>query len=595
MFSDEHVAHAVACTAGAVALVEAAMPPTGRGRPRLLSVSGLFAGLWLAAAEDPAATHLSKVTEILHHRISPTWRDRFAVVARADDAAGFEAASKVVARLFHAVLAVMDPSPLPKNTALAVEQANALRAQADPADLARRRDLLVKVSNQIVEASLTPVRHLLDAHWDGSAGVDATPIATFARGVRATGTHTSTDPDAGWYVRQGDHTDPDTTPTTKTTSGKRKRKAAKFLFGYDLTLAVGHHPHRRATPPGHGDPTQPPALAIGFILDRPGVDPAGNALRVLTDVRARGHKPGHLGADRAFNNSRPDHFQLPIRALGYQPCYDYPDDELGIQAGHLGALMIEGSWYCPAIPTALVQATATCRAATRAATDLPEATDRATARHQAGTQWAAAITARTAYQLAGKGHPDPEGHQRLTCPATAGKLACPFKPASLGAPTHLPRVDPAPTPHGPPPLCAQHSITMAPEHGARFAQTHPYGSQEWQHFYFRLRNSSEGMHGFLKDDAAEALQRAGGRRVRGIAGQTLLAAFQLAHANTRKITSWLDSLPQGEHDRPRRRVRRRPTRPLGSWTPAGHLKPAQADTVAAAPEAVAVAVAGPAP
>ena len=49
------------------------------------------------------------------------------------------------------------------------------------------------------------------------------------------------------------------------------------------------------------------------------------------------------------------------------------------------------------------------------------------------------------------------------------------------------------------------------------------------------------MNGYAKTDAPEGIGRAG--RVRGIAAQTLLPAFQLAHANERKINAWFATLP----------------------------------------------------
>ncbi|MEV6865646.1 hypothetical protein AB0M44_32185 [Streptosporangium subroseum] len=261
---------------------------------------------------------------------------------------------------------------------------------------------------------------------------------------------------------------------------------------------------------------------------------------------------GYLAGDLAYNNSDPDTFQLPARALGYRLVFDYRDDQLGIQAGAHGALQIEGRWYCPSIPQPLIGATQTFRAA---------APDDAAQAATAADLYRRQITARTAYELTPKGKPDAEGHQRLSCPATAGKVQCPIKPASMGTDPRLPPVRPTPSPAGPPTICRQHSITIAPEHGAKHAQALPYSTADQQRVYHRLRSSTEGFNGYAKDDAHEAIQRSQGRRIRGIAAQSLLLAFQLAHANFRKIFRWLDSLPRID-GRPRRRIRRRTTKPL---------------------------------
>ncbi|WP_155057102.1 hypothetical protein [Streptomyces blattellae] len=114
---------------------------------------------------------------------------------------------------------------------------------------------------------------------------------------------------------------------------------------------------------------------------------------------------------------------------------------------------------------------------------------------------------------------------------------------------------------------------MPPEVGAQHHQVFPYGGEDWQRVYFRLRNSVEGFNGFAKDPLYEAIEQPGTRRIRGIAAQTILLAFQLAHANRRKIDRWLATIPPDGHPPRRRPTSRRPTRPLGSWTPTGHLTP----------------------
>ncbi len=154
-------------------------------------------------------------------------------------------------------------------------------------------------------------------------------------------------------------------------------------------------------------------------------------------------------------------------------------------------------------------------------------------------------------------------------------MHCPLKPHL--DPDHprrhlLPVVDPQPAPVGRPKICRQTGITQSPEAGAKHAQDLDYGGPEWTRVYFRLRNSVEGVNGFAKDPAHEAIEAAGSRRIRGIAAQSVLLAFQLHHANTRKIAGWLDTLPGEDGTPPRRRpTRRRKTKPLGDWTPIGYL------------------------
>jgi hypothetical protein len=226
------------------------------------------------------------VTDILHWRIGPQWRQQFHVKERDDDDLGFEAGYRVVRRLFHDIIDGLDPSVLPKNHRLPKAEAAELLAAADPQLIADRDARLFFVANSILETSVTDFRPLLDGPgWDGSVSVDGTPIATWAKGVRSAADYLATDPDAGWHVREGDHRDPEgaiepvAAAATKTSNGKaiaskkgankQKRRSKKYVFGYDATLVVA-----RNTTPDSG-PHRLPALVIAISLDRPGVSRSG--------------------------------------------------------------------------------------------------------------------------------------------------------------------------------------------------------------------------------------------------------------------------------------------------------------------------------
>jgi hypothetical protein len=74
---------------------------------------------------------------------------------------------------------------------------------------------------------------------------------------------------------------------------------------------------------GTPNPDVLPALVLGVALDKPGQRPAYNGMKVLNRLQERGYKPGYLAGDRACNNSEPTEWQIPIRAMGYKPVYDY--------------------------------------------------------------------------------------------------------------------------------------------------------------------------------------------------------------------------------------------------------------------------------
>ena len=220
---------------------------------------------------------------------------------------------------------------------------------------------------------------------------------------------------------------------------------------------------------------------------------------------------------------------------------DYRDDQLGIQANTGGAILVEGTWYCPALPGPLITATTRLR-------------DHAITRDLYDQQ----ITARACYQLKRKDGPDADGYQRLSCPAagTHPGLICPLRQASLSPRDGRPKV--LQPPPEPPRLCRQTAITIAPDIGARYRQDLPYGSPAWHQRYATLRNTIEGLNGYAKDPAHQALAQPGRRRVRGIAAQSLFTALLLMAANIRKIRAWR-ALTASDQAGITRRARRRRT------------------------------------
>jgi len=122
-------------------------------------------------------------------------------------------------------------------------------------------------------------------------------------------------------------------------------------------------------------------------------------------------------------------------------------------------------------------------------------------------------------------------------------------------------------PQEPPKICRQTAITLAPDVGARYRQDLPYGSPAWHARYATLRNTIEGLNGYAKDPAHQALAAPGRRRVRGIAAQSIFTALLLTAANIRKIRTWRALTATGQ-TRTTRRARRRRTS-LSDYLPDG--------------------------
>jgi hypothetical protein len=532
--TDETVAFAAALIdrSGVAGQAEAALArPTGRRRA--LPVRAVLTAL-LCLALDDRPLHLTEATRVLFHRISDASRALLGVTGTVTGARGFLAAYRRVRYCFHAILSVADPSPLPKNHRLPYDKLAAATRKMTPEQASAARDRLEALINSLLEASTSVLTDAERAAYDGSTSLDATAVPLFSRGPSKRAALAASDPDGGWYVREGDHRD------REDHKGKTLRKIAWAL---EATIAT------MARPPG-AEPDCP-NLATGLALARPGEDPGGTGARVLASVAARGHPTGWLGYDRAYTAALPERFHLPARALGYRPVMDYRADQLGIQANSQGALLVEGTWYCPALPEPLITATTDLRAKTisRAA-------------------YAAQITARSPYQLKHKDGPDADGYQRLSCPAAGERprLICPLRETSLTPRDGRAKIfDPPPDP---PKICRQTAITIAPGTGARYRQDLPHGTPEWHTRYATLRNTIEGLNGYAKDPAHEALAQPARRRIRGIAAQSVFTALLLMAANIRKIRACRAQAAQRSTSGPARRARRRQAS-LSSYQPDG--------------------------
>lgn len=439
-------------------------------------------------------------------------------------------AVKQVERLFHRMLAPIDPSPYPKNRVLD-PTAFAKKIKPMPQhEQDRRFDLLNWVANRLLEATLLALPDKVRKAWNGSLVQDATYLKVWAQFNKKNPDGTlrwmSSDPDAGWYIRHGDHY----------SNGTQGRDKIKLGMEAELAVMGPDDPARRQAFPN---------LVVAMALKAPGLDPAGMSVRILTELSRRHlladpetgeafppgahpdgpapapHPTGWLAVDRAYSNADAAKWALPVRALGYRPVIDYRDDHLGLQGSDQGMILVEGRWYSPAMPKALVDATKHCK--------VDHTIDE--------TLYRLRINERQQYEIR-LGKPNADGDRRAACPAAStpsNKLRavarCNEKADSL---PNQHAFDARPVLTLPltvagavPKICRATTVTLRAATHAKHQQDLAYESPEWSRVYHLLRNTVEGENAHAKDTATHGIEEAK-RRVRGIAANTLLVAFMIA-------------------------------------------------------------------
>ncbi len=413
-------------------------------------------------------------------------------------------------RAFHSLLDVIDPYPGPRNRCLTKDEWQVVIDCRDPVECARKQERIDWVANQLLEASVQEMPHWMRRKWKGNICIDATPVAAHGeRGTSKGSDWVSIEPDAAWYVRESDdHRD------REDDRGKHYRKSS---WGWEATLAVT----------STNDPSGPdefPYVVVAMNFDKPGMDVAGHGLAVALSIVDRGHPVGTATADRAYlPSSKPEDLQLPLRAMGYQLVFDYKNDQLGNRGQFAGAILVEGEWYCPAMPTPLIEATRDFRA--------KQPIDEATYNRR--------IEQRKRYLVRPKERPDSDGYVPMRCPSVgrSATLSCPLRnPVGNVAGRTQVLVVPA----HPEEICTyKSSVSFPPTAGAKYRQDLHYGSPEWHAMYSTARNTIEGFNGYVKDANHEALDQPGRRRVCGYAAQYLLTAMLIVSANLRKIDTFL--------------------------------------------------------
>ena len=250
----------------------------------------LFVVLLLLAMDD-RPLHLKAATKVLFCKLAGPWRAKFGINGDASGRKAFLARYRQVRYLFHLVLSVIDPSVEAKDRVLALPELAAMREELSKEEVLTRQARLEKLVADMLEASVRVCSPEELAGFDGSVGLDATPVPLWSRGPSARRGTCASDPDGGWYIREGDH---------REGSGPDGKALRKIRWALEATVVT------MGRPPGAVPAF--PNLVLGASLGQAGRRTRGDRGTAI----GTGPLPGLAGW---VLGSRPGLYPVPARAL----------------------------------------------------------------------------------------------------------------------------------------------------------------------------------------------------------------------------------------------------------------------------------------
>ena len=355
-------------------------------------------------------------------------------------------------------------------------------------------------------------------HASSSLAVDWTGLETFSRPPPAKGGPCA-DPEASWGHRKNN----------------LLRSEDELFYGYYFSAGT-------MTREENGPAV--PELARRMTLSSCRHDPVRAFAPVLIAMPAAGIPPGDILADSGYSYRDATAWAIPLRAAGAALVQDLHPHDRGPKGTHNGAIIANGSLYCPKTPGPLLELGPPAPGATKEQAADWERKTAELARHKLGR-----ITA-----------DDADGYHRVQCPAAMGKIRCPLRPASMSL--HRDRPEILQPPEHPQACCAQQTITVPADVLAKTAQKHDYPSPAWRRSY-RRRTGAERGFATAKDPAGTTISR-GWCRLMGLTPLMLFTAVLLVVRNQRILAAW--NTRQDENARraarglpPKTRKRRRKT------------------------------------
>lgn len=487
------------------------------GRPRLISTTSILTLLLLASSEQQSQ-EVTEIARLIHERLGDDSLGLLAI-SRGPRTSALEWYGPVRFAL-NRVINTVDPKPGRRNKHLTKAEYDAVLEKRAGLGSDAKQARLDWVTNTMLEATMKTLPDEVWAEWKGDLTIDATVVAAYGKkgapwqptSVEPSNRFQAVEPDAGWYLRNAQHTEV-----------KEMKYAKKAVYGWDVTLAA----MTRHDPESIGGF---PQLIMGIGMTAPGRDLIHTARRVVEFIHESGHPAGRLTGDRGYlASAKAEDFQIPLRLLGYDMVSDYKIDQLGVIGGYEGAILVEGAFYCPSMPRGLVNATKLYREG-----------------KVTWETWQKRIEQRKQYRLRPKQKPDEAGNVPMVCPArgSGATATCPLAAACTGAAYDAKTAITPPAENKRGRICTNKASVKFPiEAGAKYLQKYAFGTKEWRDIYRMDRSTIEGVNGNLKT-AGIALDDAASRRVRGYTAQYLFITMLVATEDLRRIQAYRNELTQ---------------------------------------------------
>lgn len=428
---------------------------------------------------------------------------------------------------------VIDPFPeTPHWRRLSKEEYAELEASRDPEFVASRHARTSIFMSMLALASAKVLNENMFDGWDGDIAIDGTPIEVTGYGRTEKSRRVPSTPEAGWYLRTGDH-------KGDGVSGVEHIKKSAWAFEATAVVAVG----------GEFGTTLP-APVVGLSMDRPGYKPGYNARAALAHLERTNLPRRYAVTDMAYYPlSKAEHYQIPMREHGWKLVGEVPNrtEAKGVSATYRGVTLVDGTGYCPAI------------AKRKDLLDPKGEFDKGNITEE---QFALALEQRKRLQLDIK-EVEKDGTVRFSCPALSGKVACPLRKNDEQAKKNAARKGAAGNPALPlsvrqvpskkscGDVCRQKSVSVAvndPD-ATRFNKYHQQGpaayTDEWKALYKVYRARNEAANAFIKGESHIGTGDRTKKAMRGFTGIALRTALAVVASNVRLYVNYLKRLRDG--------------------------------------------------